>query len=319
MQAADRVGASHSNHGDEWGRSHCVVRRHDILNSQTKNEKLPASLNTLGALILLVAGGVACFQPIRWLVESWKVHPYYLHGFIVAFASLCFVFYRAKHSRIEKDHNRDWIYYIAAGIVLYAVGYAIGLNFLKTIPVFLVLLSIAYLLGGKTFGDDLQFPILFPIIAIPIPFLAELTAFLQFVMASLSTGILQLFGYEIQAEGALIHLPNATFLIAEPSSGIQSLIALLTLMIPVVYFTKTDSCKKAYLYLLIVPIAITSNLLRIITLFLVGYYYGEKVADQFWHDKGNIVFFGVALTLLFLTWYLFVYGFKSPKAKQTQS
>ena len=260
---------------------------------------------------------MACFQPMRWLVESWMVNPYYLHGFIVAFASLCFVIYRAKKSKIESDHNKTWTYYIVAGVAMYAIGFAIGLNYLKTVPVFFVLLSAAYLSGGKTFGDDLRFPLLFPIIAVPIPFLPELTAFLQFLMASLSTGILRIFGYDIHAEGALIHLPNATFLIAEPSSGIQSLIALLTLMIPVVYFTKTTSCKKIYLYLLIVPIALLSNLLRIITLFLVGYYYGEKFADQFWHDKGNIVFFGIALTLLFLTWYLFVYGFKSPKSNRT--
>jgi exosortase len=241
------------------------------------------------------------------------VNPYYLHGFMVAFASLCFLIYRAKNSNIEKDTNKIWIYYIAAGVALYAIGFSIGLNYLKTVPIFFVLLSVAYLLGGKTFGNDLRFPLLFPIIAVPIPFLPELTAFLQFIMASLSTGILQIFGYKIFAEGALIHLPNATFLIAEPSSGIQSLIALLTLMIPVVYFTKTSSCKKVCLYLFIVPIAMLSNLLRIITLFLVGYYYGETVADEFWHDKGNIVFFGIALTLLFSIWYLIVYGFKSPK------
>jgi exosortase len=270
-------------------------------------------VNNLWAAILLIAGGVACFQPMRWLAESWIVNPYYLHGFIVAFASLCFVFYRSKNSKIENDHNKVWTYYITAGVVLYAIGFVIELNYLKAVPVFFVLLSAAYLLGGKTFGDNLRFPLLFPIIAVPIPFLPELTAFLQFAMAGLSTGILHTFGYEIHAEGALIHLPEATFLIAEPSSGIQSLIALLTLMIPVVYFTKTDSCKKIYLYLLIVPIAVLSNLLRIITLFLVGYYYGETVADEFWHDKGNILFFGIALTLLFFTWYLFVYGFKSPK------
>ena len=268
-------------------------------------------------MILLTVAGMACFQPMRWLVESWLVNPYYLHGFIVAFASLCFLIYRAKNSKIEKDNNKTWTYYLAAAVALYAMGFAIGLNYLKTVPVFFALLSIAYLLGGKAFGDSLRFPLLFPIIAVPIPFLPELTAFLQFAMAGLSTGILHFFGYEIHAEGALIHLPNATFLIAEPSSGIQSLIALLTLMIPVVYFTKTSSCKKVYLYLLIVPIAMLSNLLRIITLFIVGYYYGETIADEFWHDKGNIVFFGIALSLLFSIWYLIVYGFKSPSAKQT--
>jgi len=273
-------------------------------------------VNTLWALVLLVVGGVVCFQPMRWLVESWMVNPYYLHGFMVAFASFGLLIYRAKNSSINTDNNKTWIYFLAVGVVLYAIGFAIGLNYLKTVPVFFSLLSIAYLLGGKTFGDDLRFPLLFPIIAVPIPFLPEFTAFLQFAMAGLSTGILQIFGYEIYAEGALIHLPNATFLIAEPSSGIQSLIALLTLMIPAVYFTKTTPRKKYYLYLSIVPITMLSNLLRIVTLFLVGYYYGETVAAEFWHDRGNIVFFGFALTLLFFLWYLIVYGFKFPKTKR---
>ena len=244
------------------------------------------------------------------------VNPYYLHGFIVAFASLCFLIYRAKNSKINTDNNKTWAYYIAVGIVLYAIGFLIGLNYLKAVPVFFALLSVVYLVGGKTFGDDLRFPLLFPIIAIPIPFLPELTAFLQFAMAGLSTGILQIFGYEIVAEGALIHLPNATFLIAEPSSGIQSLIALLTLMIPVVYFSKTTQRKKIFLYLLIVPVAMLGNLLRIVTLFLVGYYYGEATAADFWHDRGNILFFTSTITVLLILWYLIVYGFKFPNTKR---
>ena len=28
------------------------------------------------ALILVVVGGVAYFQPLRWLIESWIVNPY---------------------------------------------------------------------------------------------------------------------------------------------------------------------------------------------------------------------------------------------------
>jgi exosortase len=269
------------------------------------------------ALILLIVGCFAYYQPMRWLIESWIVNPYYQHGFIVAVAAFGMATYKFIKSKPSEIKTRNWIYYLAASIILYLIGWSINLNFLKTVPFFFTLLSIAYLFESRVPAQSLRFPLLFMIIAIPIPFLPEMTAFLQFLMASLSTGILHTIGYEIHAEGALVHLPNATFLIAEPSSGIRSLIALLTLMIPVVYFTNTSSCKKHYLYLLIVPIAILSNLLRIITLFLVGYYYGEVVADQFWHDKGNIVFFGIALTLLFLTWYSFVYGFKSKKPSQT--
>ena len=269
------------------------------------------------ALILVVVGGVAFFQPLRWLIESWMVNPYYKHGFIVALAAVGLAGFKIAKTQPTEAKTQQWIYYLTAAITLYLIGWATGLNYLKTIPIFFSLLSIAYLLENHVPAHSLRFPLLFPILAVPIPFLPELTAFLQFAMAGLSTGLLQIFGYEIYAEGALIHLPNATFLIAEPSSGIQSLIALLTLMIPVVYFTRTSSCKKIYLYLAIIPVAMLGNLLRIVTLFLVGYYYGETTAADFWHDRGNIVFFASSLTFLFILWYFLVYGFKSQNTNQT--
>jgi len=268
------------------------------------------------ALILLVVGGVAYFQPLRWLIESWMVNPYYQHGFVVALAAIVMTIYRIVNSKGTEEKNHLWIYFLVASSVLYLIGIMTGLNYLKTVPIFFTLLSIAYLLSNHIPAHRLHFPLLFPIIAVPIPFLPELTAFLQFAMAGLSTGIMQIFGYEIYAEGATIYLPNATFLIGEPSSGIQSLIALSTLMVPIVYFTKTSSCKKIYLYLLIVPAAMLGNLVRIVTLFIVANSYGATAAHDFWHDTGNILFFIFTIILLSILWYLIVFGFNRPHAKK---
>ncbi len=268
------------------------------------------------ALILLVGGGFAYFQPMRWLIESWIVNPYYQHGFVVALAAIAMTVHRIVKSKATEGKNHLWIYFLVASIVLYLIGITTGLNYLKTVPIFFTLLSIVYLLSNYIPAHRLRFPLLFPIIAVPIPFLPELTAFLQFAMTALSTGLMKIFGYQISSEGATVYLPNATFLIGEPSSGIQSLIALLTLMVPIVYFTKTSSCKKIYLYLLIVPTAMLGNLLRIVTLFIVANSYGATAAHDFWHDTGNIIFFIFTLILLFIPWYLIVFGFNRPHAKE---
>ena len=271
-------------------------------------------MKAISALVLLVAGGFAYFQPMRWLIESWRVNPYYKHGVVVVLVSIAYAVFKIVRSEKAESQDHHWAYFLVASIVLYLIGFQTGLNFLKTVPIFLTLLSIAYLLGDYLPAHSIRFPILFPIIVIPVPFLPELTAFLQFFMAHLSTGILQVFGYEIVAEGATIYLPNATFVIGEPSSGIQSLVALLTLMVPVVYFTKTSLKKKSLLYLMIVPVAMLGNLLRIVTLFLVGYYYGEAIAADFWHDIGGVLFYFSSLIFLFILWYLTVYGFRRPNA-----
>jgi len=268
------------------------------------------------ASVLLVVGGAAYFQPMRWLIESWRVNPYYKHGFIVALVSIAYTVFKIVRSNKTEGKDHYWTYFLAASIVLYLIGFQTGLNFLKTVPIFFTLLSIAYLLGNYLPAHSLRFPLLFPIIAVPIPFLQDLTAFLQFFMADLSTGLLQVFGYEIVSEGATIYLPNAIFLIGEPSSGIQSLIALLTLMVPIIYFTKTSLKKKSLLYLLIIPVAMLGNLIRIVTLFIVGYYYGQNAAAVFWHDIGGILFYFSSLLFLLILWYLTVYGFNRPNANQ---
>ncbi|MDH3256803.1 MAG: exosortase/archaeosortase family protein [Nitrospinota bacterium] len=270
-------------------------------------------------LILLVGGGFAYFQPMRWLIESWIVNPYYQHGFVVALAAIAMTVYRIVKFKDTGETNHLWIYFLGVSIVLYLTGIMTGLNYLKTVPIFFTLLSIAYLLSNHVPAHRLHFPLLFPILAVPIPFLPEITAFLQFAMTGLSTGLLKIFGYEISSEGAMVYLPNATFLIGEPSSGIQSLIALSTLMIPIIYFTKTSSCKKIYLYFLIVPTAMLGNLMRIVALFIVANAYGATEAHAFWHDTGNIIFFIFTLILLFIPWYLIVFGFNHPYAKKAAS
>lgn len=271
------------------------------------------------ALILAVVGGVAYFQPMRWLIESWIVNPYYQHGFVVALAAIAMTGYRIVKFKGTEEKNHLWIYFLGASIVLYLIGIMTGLNYLKTVPIFFTLLSIAYLLSDHIPAHRLRFPLLLPILAVPIPFLPEITAFLQFAMTGLSTGLMKIFGYEISSEGATVYLPNATFLIGEPSSGIQSLIALLTLMVPIIYFTKTTPCKKIYLYLLIVPTAMLGNLLRIVGLFIVADSYGATAAHAFWHNTGNIIFFIFTLLLLFIPWYLIVFGFNRPYAKKAEA
>jgi len=74
--------------------------------------------------------------------------------------------------------------------LLFSLGFITGLNYLKTVPIFFTLLSIAYLLGKYLDVRKLVFPLLFPIVAIPIPFLKELTAFLQFIQVNFSTGLI---------------------------------------------------------------------------------------------------------------------------------
>ena len=262
-----------------------------------------------------MAAGFLYFEPMRWLAESWRVNPYYRHGFYVLFFSAVLAVANVVRAKETAGRNRWWIHLFVVSIFMYGLGYYLGMNTLKAIPIFFTLLGIAYLLGDYLPARDLRFPLLFPLVSVPIPFLSELTAFLQFAIVGLSTSLLQAAGLDIYSEGVVIHLPQATFRVGEPSSGIQSLIALLTLMVLLIYFTKTSVAKKVLLCVMAVPIAVFSNLLRVVTLLIVGEIYGERTAVDFWHDAGNILFFVLSLIFLAGLWYLIVHRSKNPAAR----
>ncbi len=274
-------------------------------------------MNVITSLLILCVGVFIYFEPAKWLLNSWIVNPFYKHGFMVLLASIIIAIFKVFKSKVIYKETNQWRYWILGSATLFIIGYIFNFYYFKTIPIFLTVLGIAYLFSNHIPTRDLRFAILFPIIAVPLPFLSDLTSFLQFFMANLATSILQFLNYEIITEGATIYLPNATFVIGAPSSGIQSIIALLTLMIPVVHFTNTSFRKKALLYSLIIPIAMLGNLLRILTLFFVAIYFGEAVAADFWHDLGSILFFILTFTILFVLWIITIKGIRPVHAKPT--
>ena len=55
------------------------------------------------------------------------------------------------------------------------------------------------------------------------------------------------------------------------------------------------------LTLFVIPIAIVGNILRIMTLVLLTYFFGDAVAQGFAHFTAGIFLFAIALVLVFLT------------------
>jgi len=63
--------------------------------------------------ILLVGSGFAYFQPMRWLIDSWLVNPYYKHGFIVALAAVGLAGFNIVKTQPTEAKTQQWIYYFS--------------------------------------------------------------------------------------------------------------------------------------------------------------------------------------------------------------
>jgi exosortase/archaeosortase family protein len=79
--------------------------------------------------------------------------------------------------------------------------------------------------------------------------------------------------------------------VEDPCSGIRSLIALIALGALMAYFSDISKVKKGILFVSSVPIAIATNIIRIVSLSLVSEMYGAKFATGWFHDTmGMLVF-----------------------------
>jgi len=98
----------------------------------------------------------------------------------------------------------------------------------------------------------------------------------------------------------MIRMPNSYTTVGAPCSGLRSLIALLTLGLIFSFFTKISYLKKGLILLATVPIAIVTNVIRIVMLSIVNDLYGEEVAMGFFHDFSGFLVFALAFIGFFV-------------------
>ncbi len=182
---------------------------------------------------------------------------------------------------------------LASGLFLHIISAALRLNFGSYFSLPLVLAGLGLYLCGKAVFPLLFFPLAFLIFMIPLPnvIIIAISFKMKMLAAQMASGIVSLAGIPITRDGSTIYLPAGSLVVGDPCSGLKSLISLLALGVVFTQFTNASRLKKRILCLSAIPIAMISNVLRIIMLILVAYIYGEKAALGFFHDfTGMLVF-----------------------------
>jgi exosortase len=141
------------------------------------------------------------------------------------------------------------------------------------------------------------FPLIFLIFTIPIPepFLSKLILFLQTGSADAAEAIFRLTSVPYLREGFDFTLPGVRIRVAEECSGIRSTLALLITTLLACHLFLRSSWKQILLCLVVVPIAMLKNGLRIFTLSTLAVYVNPGFLHGNLHKYGGIPFFTVAL------------------------
>lgn len=256
-------------------------------------------------LIILAIIVIAAYIPaFIWMIERWSAHDtYYSHGFLVPFISIFIVWLkREKLSRLEiSPSSLGWLFFLPS-IIVYAISALLRVHFSAGFSFIFVLSGLVLLFFGKKFLRELIFPILFLIFMIPLPLvtIANISFRLKIFAAQAATAIVNKLGIPAVRDGSVIKTMHSYLIVEDPCSGIRSLIALIALGALMAYFSRISKPKKAALFLSSVPIAVSSNVIRIASLTLVSEMYGAKFATGAFHDTMGILVFVFAFLGLLL-------------------
>lgn len=147
------------------------------------------------------------------------------------------------------------------------------------------------------------FPIFYLGLLLPIPgwMLDQFTAPLKLLVSAMSAGLVEPIGIPIVREGVTMTVGPYQLLVEDACSGLNSLIGLIAITLFYIYLLRDAGWRySVFLVCLIIPVAIVANVLRIVTLILLTYYFGDAVGQGFLHVTAGLFLFAISLLLMFL-------------------
>jgi exosortase B len=189
------------------------------------------------------------------------------------------------------------------GLLLYVVGRPQGINVFQVGALVPILTGVLLAMRGWAAVRALWFPLLFAAFLVPFPnvFVDAVTGPLKQNVSAVAESILYAAGYPIGRSGVTLTIGQYQMLVADACSGLNSMFSLSALGLLYLYMMqRTSLLHNALVVASILPIAFTANIIRVLALILVTYYFGDAAGQGFLHGAAGMVLVMAALTLLLL-------------------
>ena len=93
--------------------------------------------------------------------------------------------------------------------------------------------------------------------------------------------------------------PQTVLEVADACSGLRSLMSLVTLAVALAFLSQKTTVKRTILIISAVPVAIVTNMIRVIVTGVLASRYGAAAAEGFFHEFAGMAIFALAMVILF--------------------
>jgi len=274
---------------------------------QTQTAPAPASRPLISAdLIPIGLGFCALYIPtvIHFAETLWQTDEEG-HGPLILAAAL-WMFYEAAQAIKTPRSNPAPVsgaLSVLVGLMAYVVGHSQNIAILEVFSMIPTIAGALAATSGWGTVNALRFPLFFLLFMAPVPgfIIDAMTGPLKLFISTQAESIMYALGYPVARVGVSLSVGQYQLLVADACSGLNSMVSLIAVGLFFMYLVKRPSVVHNALLLIAIPfIAVAANLIRVIAICLVTYYFGDEVGQGFVHGATGVLLFAVSLTLMFV-------------------
>lgn len=240
---------------------------------------------------------------ILWMYDRWFARDsYYSHGILVPFVTGFLIWQRRQELTKITAVSSPWgLPLIGAGLLLHILSSLFRVYFSSGFSMLAVITGLVLYLYGRQILQKIAFAVAFLVFMVPVPLvvIANISFKMKIFAAKIATVLLNQMGLWALRQGSVIKMQHTYVIVDDVCSGLRSLIALAALGSIFAYEMKAPAYKRVLLFLSTIPIAVATNVVRIIFLSGVSEIWGPEHATGFIHDFSGMLVFALAFVLLY--------------------
>jgi exosortase A len=263
--------------------------------SGSERKRAPRNIAAIVAVAALVV--LVYHETLVVLWRTWATNPNYSHGYLIP-PVVAFLLWRDRRRYLTARGRGSLFGLVLIGLALlgHIVSIRAGVFMTQGYSLVLLLFGLSLFFHGGRATRTVWFPLGYLVLMLPMPpYMMNVIAFrLKVFAARAGSGIAVKLGIPLARSGMTIHIPAGSLRIADPCSGLRSLIALVALGALFAYLTRGKTWKRVVLFASAVPLAVLANVIRIAVVCVVANIWGIDAALGFFHDLSGLLLFMIA-------------------------
>jgi exosortase len=256
----------------------------------------------LNLVAIVLAFCALAYSTVRTLAGGlWQTDDHAFAPIVLVMAiAMAVTTYRRNPTDVGRAANSGMGVMLAAVVVI-AIGVLLNNIFFRSVGLLGMAIGLVIFLAGFETLRRYAYPFVACLFVLPLPgaVITAITFPMKMAISGIATKLLFVVGYPVASEGVLIDIGNYRLLVADACSGMQSMYSLIAVAVGYLFLMRIEDPRRAAtLMVLTLPIVFALNVLRVVVIALLTYYFGSGVGEGFAHGVAGMTMFVLAFFAL---------------------